>query len=691
MKKFFTFSVLGVLLALFAPLTVKAASATFKVNDATGIYMSYTTSFYFNDFSENEFTITSGGTYDKRTGGTFSVGTASPLWVYSKAGYTLKSVKVDGVAKTINQNVTIYPDGGGYAGAVSGVQKCNVGSLSALDGKTVEIEVEANVVETKHFTLDIEGDASLYTAKFENASAELNITTGTQEIEFTSNENTLVLAAKNSATYKLTTVTLDGKAQAAAVHGYFIPITDGCTVKMVIEESAAKDIEVTFVGATEALDKVVVAYKPVEIAENKFTVTEGEQVKVYFNEDFSNITVTPGDGEAVAVENAIYNFVASENVTLNIAATAPTTFNVTVRVDNPAAFTVRRADGSGEIVELQAGDNTVALLNTSKKDGIFWSLNPGFGVDTSAAICEGMSFTAIANDSSEDPRFPSPFSLVHLTEGSVVNLVSKTYDFDKQLVVYCHENAADRGMFRFYVSESYSIEADKATSVSLSQGYQVMNFCDAMLLTDSSITGFNDSNDQTTIYLNGSQISHFWNGDLGTFAGWGVSNPKQGDVYKIYPGKETVEKSKFTLNTSDKVKNTVTVKADLINTIDHAAAYETMLLPGTLISIEGTEDIAVKVNGEYIQPAEAVVAANEQPAVVPMGRNFVLSVEEGKSLSVKVENSEDIASGIDSVMNDSLYAPVEYFNLQGTRVANPEKGGLYVRRQGSSVAKVLVK
>lgn len=35
-------------------------------------------------------------------------------------------------------------------------------------------------------------------------------------------------------------------------------------------------------------------------------------------------------------------------------------------------------------------------------------------------------------------------------------------------------------------------------------------------------------------------------------------------------------------------------------------------------------------------------------------------------------------------------APVEYYNLQGVRVANPENG-LYIRRQGSKVTKVLIK
>ncbi len=34
-------------------------------------------------------------------------------------------------------------------------------------------------------------------------------------------------------------------------------------------------------------------------------------------------------------------------------------------------------------------------------------------------------------------------------------------------------------------------------------------------------------------------------------------------------------------------------------------------------------------------------------------------------------------------------APVEYFNLQGIRVANPENG-VFIRRQGSSVSKVVL-
>jgi hypothetical protein len=46
-------------------------------------------------------------------------------------------------------------------------------------------------------------------------------------------------------------------------------------------------------------------------------------------------------------------------------------------------------------------------------------------------------------------------------------------------------------------------------------------------------------------------------------------------------------------------------------------------------------------------------------------------------------------SGIEEVGADEN-APVEYFNLQGVRVANPS-AGIYVRRQGSKVEKVYIK
>ncbi len=54
--------------------------------------------------------------------------------------------------------------------------------------------------------------------------------------------------------------------------------------------------------------------------------------------------------------------------------------------------------------------------------------------------------------------------------------------------------------------------------------------------------------------------------------------------------------------------------------------------------------------------------------------------------NIAVTGDKSGIAGIEAEAN----APVEYFNLQGVRVANPENG-LFIRRQGNTVTKVLVK
>lgn len=57
------------------------------------------------------------------------------------------------------------------------------------------------------------------------------------------------------------------------------------------------------------------------------------------------------------------------------------------------------------------------------------------------------------------------------------------------------------------------------------------------------------------------------------------------------------------------------------------------------------------------------------------------------------KNSDIPTSGVKGIAIDSdadANAPVEYYNLQGMKIANPENG-IYIRRQGSKVSKVVVR
>lgn len=49
------------------------------------------------------------------------------------------------------------------------------------------------------------------------------------------------------------------------------------------------------------------------------------------------------------------------------------------------------------------------------------------------------------------------------------------------------------------------------------------------------------------------------------------------------------------------------------------------------------------------------------------------------------------SSGVSTVVSDNAAAPVEYYNLQGIRIAEPLPAGIYVRRQGTTVTKIVVR
>lgn len=70
---------------------------------------------------------------------------------------------------------------------------------------------------------------------------------------------------------------------------------------------------------------------------------------------------------------------------------------------------------------------------------------------------------------------------------------------------------------------------------------------------------------------------------------------------------------------------------------------------------------------------------------------FKATMSNPRIMVQKIVPVADVTDGINSIVTEeNVNAPVEYFNLQGVRVANPESG-LYIRRQGNKVTKVLVK
>lgn len=118
---------------------------------------------------------------------------------------------------------------------------------------------------------------------------------------------------------------------------------------------------------------------------------------------------------------------------------------------------------------------------------------------------------------------------------------------------------------------------------------------------------------------------------------------------------------------------------------EYALAAETSYFKfkaGSVIYGTGGNDVAVELDTDYT----AAKGGNAFSLGKGIYRFECTATADGETATFKVTDATD---GITDITNDEN-APVEFFNLQGVRVAEPTTG-LYIRRQGSKATKVYVK
>lgn len=105
-----------------------------------------------------------------------------------------------------------------------------------------------------------------------------------------------------------------------------------------------------------------------------------------------------------------------------------------------------------------------------------------------------------------------------------------------------------------------------------------------------------------------------------------------------------------------------------------------------VVDLEGTSDVEgnvnFKIHVKWDQNATQSMVAREaaEPNHIPIEVEF-----NGRTAT------PEVPTGINDVTVDGADAPVEYFDLQGIRVSNPQAGQMVIRRQGTNVEKILVK
>lgn len=112
----------------------------------------------------------------------------------------------------------------------------------------------------------------------------------------------------------------------------------------------------------------------------------------------------------------------------------------------------------------------------------------------------------------------------------------------------------------------------------------------------------------------------------------------------------------------------------------------------TLGILTGVHDATMVDAGHYVLTAHPLYqnfGKSEEAATVDAHRAYVNALAAEHPIIV-FNDQDNVLTGVEAVGADAdADAPVEYFNLQGQPVANPA-AGIYIRRQGSKVEKVIM-
>lgn len=134
----------------------------------------------------------------------------------------------------------------------------------------------------------------------------------------------------------------------------------------------------------------------------------------------------------------------------------------------------------------------------------------------------------------------------------------------------------------------------------------------------------------------------------------------------------------------------------------------TITLPDLKLNVTVVDDDSQPVEGATVAVEGVTGTTDAQgvakltlPATIDYLAKVDVNVTDKDGSSTKesielgaIENNATVTlgtTGIGSITADDENAPAEYYNMLGVRVSNPEAGQIVIKRQGSTVSKVLVK
>ncbi len=367
--------------------------------------------------------------------------------------------------------------------------------------------------------------------------------------------------------------------------------------------------------------------------------------------------------------------------------TNPNDLAVTYDSENPAVATV---DENGNVEPLSEGTTKITATfagdDTYKAGSVFYTL------------------TVV------DPNKPQPDATLNV-EAFDITAAYKIYTYAKDGVIYKAKAYSSNGMQVNSTSTSTGVESGiasvenannliiKQIVVTFSSGTN-SNITVSMGNEPNSVKGSEDATDYKTTGIN---VAESAVAITGTGSGK-VYTYTPADNYKYFALKSTSTVKISSIEIYYKEKPAAPVIKDGDVEIAESIEFEGDSKVVYLDLPEGVNAYYKFEVAEEATPAEAPRRAAHTPAegftqyvhadgitLTDNGTLHVYTEKDGavsETRKVAVTKTGD-ATAIEAIEADTT-APVEYFNLQGIRVENPENG-LYIRRQGSKTTKVLVK
>ncbi len=339
------------------------------------------------------------------------------------------------------------------------------------------------------------------------------------------------------------------------------------------------------------------------------------------------------------------------------------TFPITINVNNPqdvGVYSYYDTFGRYPAKPLEVTKEGENIVNFPVTQNVLY-IRPANEACTISSVTYSDSDALVVKEAVYD-ALHTTYTIADPVEGMTVNIVADHMEFDHTCQVYVDNVAA--------VADGITIVSAAGRVHTLQTGYNTVGFNDSEL-EDGAMFSLTVKNNPPYFFAfrNNEKLEKTTDKTYATALA-------EGDVFKVYLSTEQPRYYNVTFKVEGPAE-LVDVTTDKILPVTDLT--ETLrLLPGTLVSFkvndENAKDVVVTLGRDEVSPVDGVYS-------------FTVT----RAINVSLSSEKKDGDAIDTIEAGDAAASSMIFDLNGRRVYGQPAPGIYVRKTGNEVSKILVK